>query len=450
MPPHATDCPGAPALRPPRAPPWAVADLFRLSGETYRRPHLVPPAQQRVMRDLEACRTAQCGGHAAHWPTCGFERYAYHSCRHRHCPKCQTCTQGQWVENRTAALLPVPSFHLVFTVPHDLNPRILAHKRPLLTLLCNAASQTLGQCGHRSLGGQSGGTMVLHTWDQTLGAHCHVHCLMAAGALSANGMRGIEAAPRFLFPVRALSTVLRGKFWAALAQGGAAGAVPRVQGLPALGTPEDVAQLRAQLYTKAWVVYAKAPLAGPAPVLDYIGRYTHRVAIANHRILDGHDGWVRLADRNRRQGNRVQTITLDADACIRRFLWHVLPRGCMRLRHYGFLANRHKARPLRRCRELWGQPSEPPPRCSTSVGQWRQEVTGGDRTQCPHCGARPLGWLPLPPLLPPAASRGTPVEVPIDDSSCTLAVSQGGRRNYRHRSPGALWRTRASPGGGAP
>jgi hypothetical protein len=417
MPPHATDCPGATDLRPPSAPPWEVADIFRLYGETYRRTHLVPPAQQRVMRDLAACRTAQCGGHAEHCPTCGFERYAYNSCRNRHCPKCQTFPKVQWVENRKAELLPVPYFHLVFTVPHDLNSLILAHKRPLLTLLFNAASQTLVQFGHRNLGGQIGCTMVLHTWDQTLGAHFHVHCIIAAGALSANGMRWIEADPRFLFPVRALSTVFRGKFCAALAQGGATGAVPRVKDLPALGTPEDVAQLRAQLYTKEWVVYAKAPLAGPAPVLDYIGRYTHRVAIANHRILDVHDGWVRFAYRNRRQGNRVQTITLDADEFIRRFLLHVLPRGFMRLRHYGFLANRHKAHTLRRCRELLGQPSEPPPRCSKSVVQWMQEVTGVDLTQCPHCGARPLVRLPLPPLLPPAASRGTPVEVPIYDSS---------------------------------
>ena len=398
---------GRPQVRKPSAPPWEVADIFRLYGETYRRAHPVPPAQQKVMHDIEACRTAQLGGHAEHCPTCGFERYAYNSCRNRHCPKCQTFTKVQWVEDRKAELLPVPYFHLVFTVPHDLNPLILAHKRPLLTLLFNAASQTLVQFGQRNLGGQIGCTMVLHTWDQTLGAHFHVHCVIAAGALSANGERWIEADPRFLFPVRALSTVFRGKFCEALAQAGSTGALPLAEGPPALGTPEDFAQLRAQLYTKEWVVYAKAPFAGPAHVLDYVGRYTHRVAIANHRILDVRDGWVRFAYRNRRQGNRVQTMTLDADEFIRRFLLHVLPRGFMRLRHYGFLANRHKARTLRRCRELLGQPSEPPPRRPQSVVQWMQEVTGIDLTQCPHCGARPLVRLPLPPLSPPAASRGS-------------------------------------------
>jgi hypothetical protein len=304
----------------------------------------------------------------------------------------------------------------VFTVPHDLNPLILAHKRPLLTLLFNAASQTLVQFGHRNLGGQIGCTMVLHTWDQTLGAHFHVHCLMAAGALSANGMRWIEADPRFLFPVRALSTVLRGKFCAALARVGATDAVPHLVG-PLLGTPEDVEQLRAQLYTKDWVVYAKAPLAGPAHVLDYVGRYTHRVAIANHRILDVRDGGVRFAYRNRRQGNRMQTMTLDADEFIRRFLLHVLPQGFMRLRHYGFLANRHKARSLRRCRALLGQPAEPHARRPQSVVQWIHEVTGIDLTQCPHCGAKPLIRLPLAPLLTSAVSPGVPQEVPFYDSS---------------------------------
>jgi hypothetical protein len=293
-------------------------------------------------------------------------------------------------------------------VPHDLNALILADKRPLCTLLCTAASQTLVQFGHHNLGGQIGCTMVLHTWDQTLGAHCHVHCLMAAGVLAANGARWIEADPRVLFPVRALSTVFRGKFGAALAQADSTGAVPLTEGF---------AQLRNQLYAKEWVVYAKAPFAGPAHVLDYVGRYTHRVAIAHHRLLDVRDGWVRFADRTRRQGNRVQIMTRDANAFIRCFLVHVLPRGFMRLRHDGFLANRHKAYTLRCCRERLGQPSEPPPRRAQRGVQWMHEVMGIDLTQCPHCGSRPLERLPLPPLSLRAASRGTLGEVPIYDSS---------------------------------
>ena len=167
MPPLATTCPPETAVDQPRTPPWEVAAIFRLYGETSRRAHPVPPAQQQGMRDLETCRTAPLGGHADHCPTCGFERYAYNSCRHRHCPKCQTFTTGQWVEDRTAELLPVPSCHLVCTVPHALTPLILAHKRPLLTLRFHAASQTLGQFGHRTLGGQIGCTMGWPTWEQT-------------------------------------------------------------------------------------------------------------------------------------------------------------------------------------------------------------------------------------------------------------------------------------------
>jgi Putative transposase/Transposase zinc-binding domain len=417
MPPHATDGPGAPAMRQPSAPPWEVADIFRLSGATYRRTHPISPAQQQVRHALKVCRTAPLGGHAEHCATCGFERYAYHSCRNRPCPKCQTCTKVQWVEARTAALLPVPSCHLVCTVPHDLKPLILAHKRPLLTLLFHTASQTLVQCGQRNRGGQIGCTMVLHTWEQTLGAHCHVHGLIAAGALSAHGARWIEADPRFLFPVRALSPVFRGKCCAALAQAGATGALPLTEGATALGTPESFKQLRAPLSATEWVVYAKAPCAGPAHVLDSVGRSTPRVAIAHHRLLDVRDGWVRVASRTRRQGDRGQTMTLAADACIRRFLLHVLPRGFMRRRHDGFLANRHKARTLRRGRELLGQPSELPPRCPPSVVQWMPAVTGIDLTPCLHGGTRPLVRLPLPPLSPPAAPPGVPLATPRFDSS---------------------------------
>jgi hypothetical protein len=325
------------------------------------------------------------------------------------------------VEDRKAELLPVPYFHLVFTVPPDLTPLILAHKRPLFTLLFSAARQTLGQLGRRTLGGQSGCTMVLHTWDQTLGAHWHVHCLLAAGALSAAGERWMEANPRFLLPGRALRPGWRGKVCAARAQASPGGAWPLAVGPPALGTPESFEQLRAPLYATEWVVYAQAPFAGPPQVLDDSGRYPHRVAIANHRVLDVRDGWVRFASRNRRQGKRVQTMTRDADAFIRRFLWHGVPHGCLRLRHYGFLANRDKARTLRRWREWLGQPAEPPPRRSMRVVQWMHEVTGIALTQCPHGGARPLVRLPRPPTSSPTAPQGVPLAPPRFDASSSSA-----------------------------
>ena len=441
MPPHTTHGPRAPEGGEPSAPPWDGAARFRLSGEPSRRAQPVPPLQQKGMRDREACRTAQRGGHAAHCPPGGFERYASNSCRHRPCPQGQTFPQVQWGEDRTAAWLPGPYCPRVFPGPHTLTPLSFAHTRPLVTRLCNAASQPLGQCGHRHLGGQSGGTLVRHPWAQTLGAPCHVHGVSAAGARSATGARGLDAEPRFLCPGRALSPVLRGQCGEALAQAGSTGVLPLAAGRTALGPPASFKQLRAPLSAQAWVVYAKAPVARPAHVLDSGGRSTPRVALAHHRLLDGRDGWVRFADRTRRQDNRLHTLTRDAHACLRRFLWHGLPSGCQRLRPSGFLATRPKARTLRRCRALRGQPSAVPPRRPKSAGQGRQEVTGIARTPCPHGGSKPRVRLPRPPLPPPAASRGAPVEVPICDAACALWVCQGCRRRYRNGSPEALWGT---------
>lgn len=266
MPPHATDGPPGREGGTSSTPPWDVAALCRLYGEPSCRDHPVPPSHQQVIRDREACRTAQLGGHADRCPPCGCARYAEPSCRHRHCPTCQTLTQVQWVEARTAARLPVPSFPLVLTLPHDRNPLILAHTRPLLTLRCKAASQTRIPCGQRTLGGQMGCTMVLHTWDQPLGAPCHVHCVIAAGALASTGERWMEADSRCLFPVRALSTVLRGTCCEALAQAGSPGALAVAEGPTALGSPGSFAPLRTQLSATEWVVYATPPCAGPEHV----------------------------------------------------------------------------------------------------------------------------------------------------------------------------------------
>jgi len=305
------------------------------------------------------------------------------------------------VEARNAARLPVPSCHLVFTLPHPLNPLILTHKRPLLTLLVNAARQTLVQCGQRNLGGQSGWTLVLHTWEQTLGAPCHGHGLMAAGALAAHGVRWIEADPRFLCPVRALRAVLRGTCCEALARFWSTDAWPCPEEPPSGGRPADCAPLRAQLDATEWVGYAKPPCAGSEHVLDDVGRSTPRIAIAHHRLLDVRDGRVRFASRHRREGHRAQAMTLDADALIRRFLLHGLPRGFMRLRHSGFLANRHQARTLRRCRALLGPPATPSPRHPPRVVPWRHEVTGIDLTPWPHWGASPSYGSRCPALFDP-------------------------------------------------
>jgi hypothetical protein len=399
-------------MRPPGAPLGEVAELVRLSGATSRRTHPVPPPPPQVLHAIEACRRAPLGGHAAHDPPWGFERYASNAWRHRPWPTCQTFPTGQWGADRPAAWRPGPAGPLVFPVPHALHPRLLAPQRPLFTLLGHAARHPRVPFGHRHRGGPIGCPRVRQPWAHPLGAHGHVHCRMAAGALAAASTRGMAADPRCLLPVRAVRPVCRGTFCEARRPGGATATTLRRQGLPALGTPADGKPLRAQLDAKDWVVSAKAPLAGPAHVLDEVGRSTHRVARAHHRLRDVRDGWGRCASRRRRQGQRVQTRTRDADAFIRRFLFPVLPRGFRRLRPSGFLAHRHKAQPLSRCRELLGQPSTLPPRSPKNVVQWLHEVTGIDLTPCPPWGARPLVRLPLPPLSPPAVRQGVPLEPP--------------------------------------
>lgn len=401
----------------PDRPPWEVADIFRLYGATYRQTHEVSAAQQKVIDAILACRTAQLGGHAERCPQCGVERYASSSCRNRHWPKCQTWATVQWVEAQRAALLPTPYCHTVFTVPHALNALILGNKRLLLTLLCRTVSQTLLQFGQHHLGGQLGATLVLHTWDQTLNAHFHLHCLVPAGALAEDGTHGVPTHPPFLFPVQALSTVFRAKFLAAFQQAYHKEALCFAQESAWHGSLTGFPHLLDQLYGQAWVVYAKPPCAGPVQMLDYLGRYIHRVAIANHRLREIRPGHVRFTYRHQRQGNQVQTITLEAHEFIRRFLLPIVPHGFQRLRHVGFLANRCKARALRQCRHLLGQPAEPLPREKPSAVAWIRQQTGIDITQCPHCGRGPLVRSPLHPLIVLGPGREAPLEVPILDSS---------------------------------
>lgn len=383
----------APAPRPSR---WEVADIFRLYGETYRQTQPVSAAQDKVIEAIMACRTARLGGHAEQCPQCGFERYAYNSCRNRHCPKCQTVTKAQWVEARRADLLPTPYFHTVLTLPHELNPLILGNKRLLLGLLFRAASETLLQFGRHNLGGQLGAIMVLHTWDQVLQAHFHLHALVPGGALAADGARWVPTHPKFLFPVKALGEVFRGKFLGALQAPALHHALCFTEPTAHLRTQAGFAHLIAQLYAKDWVVYAKRPFKGPEHVLEYIGRYTHRVAISNNRIVDVRDGHVRFTYRNRRQGDQLQTMELPAHTFIQRFLLHLLPAGFVRIRHYGVLANRCKAHAVPRCRQALGQAPDIPVSEPKTAAQWMQQWTGIDITRCPQCGHQPLRRTPVP------------------------------------------------------
>ena len=350
-----------------------LADVFRQYGESYQRTRRVSACEQKVMRAVSACRTQELGGHLQRCDCCGFERPAYNSCRNRHCPKCQSLAKAQWLDKQTAELLPVGYYHLVFTLPHELNRLILANKKILLALLFKAVSQTLLEFGQTRLKATLGIIAVLHTWDQTLKDHFHLHCLVPAGALSFDQNRWISARKTFLFPVKALSQVFRGKFLSLLQQAGDRG---KVQGI------NDGIKASCQ---KNWNVYAKKPFGSPRTVLDYLGRYTHRVALSNDRILKIENGKVLLSYRDRKDGDRKKTIGLEAHEFIRRFLLHVLPNGFMRIRHFGFLANRSKKHLLSQCRKLLDLDPALPRYPAESAKDLLLRITGVDLSRCPYC-----------------------------------------------------------------
>jgi len=366
-----------------------LADIFRQYGESYAKTHRLSAAPQKVMRAVETCRTAELGGHLKRCERCGFEHPTYNSCRNRHCPKCQSLAKVQWLQKQTAELLPVGYFHLVFTLPHRLNGLILAHKKILLSLLFKAVSETLLEFGRRRFGGTVGILTVLHTWDQTLKDHFHLHCLVPAGALSLDQSCWIKARRNFLFPVKALSMVFRGKFLDLLKQAGAKGSIEI--------TSERLKALR----NKSWIVYAKKPFGSSQTVLDYLGRYTHRVALSNDRILKVDSGEVILSYRDRKDGDRKKSMTLDAQEFIRRFLLHVLPDGFMRIRHFGFLANRSKKHLLPQCRKLLGLSPALPEIPKRSAQVLLRELTGFDLSRCPSCK---LGTMIIIGELPPRMS----------------------------------------------
>jgi hypothetical protein len=350
-----------------------LADIFRRYGERFEQTHAISAAERKVMRAVKVCRTEELGGHLYRCQACDFERPVYNSCCNRHCPKCQSLAKARWLEKQTAELLPVGYFHLVFTLPHELNRLVLAHRKLVLNLLFQAVSQTLLEFGQSRLGGTIGIIAVLHTWDQTLKDHFHLHCLVTAGALSSDQSRWIAARNNFLFPIKALSRVFRGKFLDLLQAAQDRGKIPAIDNKPGV------------LRQKEWIVYAKKPFGSPRTVLDYLGRYTHRVALSNDRILGIENEQVILSYRDRKDRDRKKTTTLDAQEFIRRFLLHVLPDGFMRVRHFGFLANRSKKQALARCRKLLNVDLIPTPVPESSAKELLLKLTGVDLSRCPCC-----------------------------------------------------------------
>ena len=366
-----------------------LAQVLARHGAAYRAAHRLARVQYRALRAIEACRTPALGGHVARCDACGRLRYSYHSCRNRHCPKCQTLAKERWLAARQAELLPVPYYHVVFTLPHELNCLAQGNPRVIYRLLFDAAARTLIEFGEnpRWLGGEIGVTMVLHTWGQTLSQHLHVHCLVTGGALAQNG-RWVSPRSGFLFPIAALSTVFRGKFIAALKHAFDSHALTLAGSTVVLAQPRQRMRLLAALYEHDWVVYAKRPFAGPEQVLQYLGRYTHRIALTNNRLVNLSDTAVRFRYKDYAAGNRRKVIALDPQEFIRRYLLHVLPKGFMRIRHYGLNANRAKHHKLTLARAALNVPRFTPlPTAPETIEAFWLRVAQLDIHRCPHCAS---------------------------------------------------------------
>jgi hypothetical protein len=364
-----------------------LADIVRAHGDAYRRTHRLTRVQHLALRAIAACRTAVLGGHRETCDRCGAVRITYNSCRNRHCPKCQTLTKERWLAARRADVLPIPYFHVVFTLPHDLNALAQGNPRVIYALLFRAAADTLLTFGRdsRHLGGTIGITAILHTWGQNLTQHLHLHCLVTGGALVADRSRWIAGRSSFLFPVRALSRVFRAKYLAGLQRAFDAGQLTFARGTEPVADRHVFSGFLGQLRGTPWIVYAKRPFAGPEQVLAYLGRYTHRVALSNDRLVEHRDGRVSFRWKDSADHERVKILTLDTDEFLRRFLVHVVPRGFMRIRHFGLLANRARREALMRCRALLGEP-QPADTEPESVAVLMHRLTGVDLTRCPACG----------------------------------------------------------------
>jgi Putative transposase/Transposase zinc-binding domain len=366
-------------------PPFEVADIIRAVGDCFVEGNRswLQWIHIKVLKAIQHCRTVALGGHKDRCSRCGYSAaISYNSCRNRHCPKCQTHARDQWLAQRSRELLPVRYVHVVFTLPHELALLALQNKRLLYGLLFRASAETLIEIAAdpKHLGAEIGFLSVLHTWGQNLLAHPHVHCVIPAGGLAPDHSHWIEPRYPFFLPVKVLSRVFRGKFVAGLKSAFGQNKLAFYGILQPLANPKVFRSFLRTLFRKDWVVYAKPPFGGPEHVLHYLARYTHRVAISNHRLLSFAEGKVTFRWKDYAHGNKQRKMTLSAEEFLRRFLLHVLPRGFVRIRHFGFLANRHRKQRLAVCQQ----------RLST-VRRQSTEATGRAPAQtptwtCPLCG----------------------------------------------------------------
>jgi hypothetical protein len=399
-----------------------VADVFREHADEYLAKYGATAAQRQVLRAVQNCRTAVLGGHVEACDRCGHRQVAYNSCRNRHCPKCQGPATARWLAARESELLPVPYFHLVFTLPAALRPLALQNPRVVYALLMRAAAQTLLEvaANPQHLGAEIGFLVVLHTWGQNLLEHPHVHCVIPAGGLAPGGARWIRCRKGFFLPVRVLSRAFRGKFIDMLKQALSRGDLTFHGNLAELAQAGAFERLLNQIVRRDWVVYAKRPFGGPKQVLKYLARYTHRVAISNRRLLALDDGQVTFRWKDYAGGGQQRRMTLSAIEFIRRFLLHVMPSGFVKIRHYGFMANRFRQAKREQCLRLLGL-ANPSPAPSPSEDRPASDLPSAGENEpssrpCPHCRE---GQLRIVELLLPQIGRGRPIlSVPVyKDSS---------------------------------
>ena len=389
-----------------------LADIFRQYGPAYRQVHPLPLYQHRLMQAIETCRTPELG-HVEEWcDHCQYTHTYYRSCRNRHCPKCQGLARAKWLEQRKAELLPTEYFHVVFTLPQPIAALAFYNQEVVYDILFAATAETLltVAADPQHLGVATGFFNVLHTWGQNLHFHPHLHCVVPGGGLSADHERWIAGSRKFLLPVKVLSARFRRLFLKALEKAYAAGKLQFFGKLESLRDPQAFARYLAPLHQKKWVVYAKAPFGGPQHVLEYLGRYTHRVAISNRRILALENGTVSFEWKDYRDHNQSKVMTLPADEFIRRFLQHAVPPGFQRIRYYGFLANCHRSAKLALCRQLLATAASLLLPQFADCRDFLTALTRSDLRRCPQCGK---GILSRVTFLPPSRH---PIPLRLDSS----------------------------------
>jgi len=354
-----------------------LQDVFKLHGDDYLGRHGAPPHVHKAIRAIQNCRTSALGSHVDSCE-CGYTKVSYNSCRNRHCPKCQALSKERWIMAREAELLPVPYFHVVFTLPSELNELVIRNREPLFNMLFKASSDTLKALSQdpKHLGASPGFSSILHTWGQNLMFHPHVHIIVPGGGLTAGG-KWKSSGKNFFIPVKAMAKLFRGMFLDALR-----GMRHELTGTEDCGAWHGLIR---NLYAKDWYVYCKKPFKTASSVLKYLGRYTHRIAISNHRIIGVQDNKISFKWRDYKDSNKEKIMTLSADEFIRRFLLHVLPPKFTKIRHYGFLASFVKAKKLKLCRESLNIPHQAVAIAITTE-QLIQKLTGIDITICPVCG----------------------------------------------------------------